>query len=156
VDTPDFGILLKNGTPLVVGSTFTQTEINQGNLVYSNSLTTDGNDSFKVNILNPIQSWLPNQIINIQINGTLSFENFENQEIKVYPNPSSGIVYIQSSSFWQNASVVVTDITGRKISKSEISKDDLAIDLSHLSEGLYLISVEKDAQKNTFKILLKR
>jgi len=156
MELPSQGQLIKNGTVLSVGNTFTQTEINQGSLVYTNNLTAPSTDSFVVNVINPIQSWLPNQTINIQINGTLGFENFENQEVKLYPNPSTGIINIHSSSFWQNASMIVTDMTGRKIMNREISANEMSIDLSHLSEGMYLISLEKDTQKSTFKILIKR
>ncbi|MFY8189248.1 MAG: S8 family serine peptidase [Flavobacterium sp.] len=156
VDLPDLGQLNKNGVPMVIGSTFTQTDVNQGNLVYSNDLSMPANDSFRVNILNSIQSWLPNQIINIQINETLSSAVFENHEIKIYPNPTNGIVNLNVGSFWQDANIIVHDLTGRKMMQRTISNSELAIDLSHLNEGLYMISVEKDEQKNTFKIFLKR
>ena len=156
VGLPSEGQLLKNDSILSLGSIFTQSDINEGNVVYTNNLTEASADSFVVNIINSSQSWLPNQTINIVINETLGFENFEHQEIKVYPNPSSGIVYIQSSSFWQDAKIIITDITGRKMMKSTLSTDELAIDLLRLSEGMYLISIEKEAQKSTFKILIKR
>lgn len=156
VDLPNLGQLIKNGVSLTIGDTFTQTDINQGNLVYSNDLSQQANDSFLVDVRNATQSWLPNQIVNIQINETLSSVVFENQEIKIYPNPTNGIVNLNAGSFWQDANIIVHDLTGRKMMQRTISNNELAIDLSHLNEGLYLISVEKDEQKNTFKIFLKR
>ncbi len=81
----------------------------------------------------------PNEQSVQNIGGTIA-------SVVAYPNPTTGIVTIK----WQDmaaekGSVVITDITGRVVSASDINMTDgsgaRAIDLSSVSNGLYIISV---------------
>uniref|UniRef100_UPI00404B1752 S8 family serine peptidase n=2 Tax=Flavobacterium sp. TaxID=239 RepID=UPI00404B1752 len=156
IELPEFGTLLRNGTSLAIGDVFTQAEVNQGALIYSNTLTEPTNDSFKVDINNLILAWLPNQTINIVINETLAFDDFESENLKVYPNPSTGIVNISAGLFWLDAEVTVYDLTGRLILQKTVADDQISIDLSNHNDGLYLVLIEKEGHKSTHKISINR
>ena len=59
----------------------------------------------------------------------------EAADVKVYPNPASGVVYIQSPAAVR---VVISSMDGRKI----IDRDNATkIDISKLTNGLYVITV---------------
>lgn len=67
VSPPGVGNLRLNTTNLTVGSTFTQNDINTGLLNYINSESSASTTSFKVDIKNSDNGWLPNEIISINI-----------------------------------------------------------------------------------------
>jgi subtilisin-like proprotein convertase family protein len=67
VSPPSIGDLRLNTTNLTVGSTFTQNDINSGLLNYVNSESTTTTTSFKVDIKNTDNGWLPNEVISINI-----------------------------------------------------------------------------------------
>ena len=69
----------------------------------------------------------------------------------LYPNPTSGIIYIEN---WEgsNKIIYVYDVSGRKITEF-INQNK--IDLSFLKNGVYFIRLVSSNTVNTFKILIK-
>ena len=67
VSTPGIGNIRRNSTVLNTGSTFTQDEVDTGIINYINTELAANTTSFKVDIKNATNGWLPNQIININI-----------------------------------------------------------------------------------------
>lgn len=67
-------------------------------------------------------------------------------DLKLYPNPTSGVVYLDLTSIpGQTLRYSVIDITGKEvisgsISANESGKNRLEIDMSSLSSGIYLLS----------------
>ena len=115
VKAPVFGDLLKNNTPLAVGDTFTQEDIDVGNISFSNIQTAVFTDSFKVDIVNGAGGWLPNQEISLTAN-TVSADSFELSNLVIYPNPSKGEIFIQTPIVEAtNVQVDLFDLRGRKI-----------------------------------------
>jgi len=63
----------------------------------------------------------------------------EAQSLKLYPNPSSNnirIENIQSQSAYQ-----IFDMTGKTISKGDVSIENPLVDISDLSNGTYLLQI---------------
>ena len=58
-------------------------------------------------------------------------------QVNLYPNPTSGLLYIQSAQPWQE--VEVTDLLGRNLLTPPEPKTEL--DLSKLPTGIYLVKV---------------
>ncbi|MFI0427437.1 MAG: S8 family serine peptidase, partial [Flavobacterium sp.] len=67
ISPPTIGNLRLNSTNLTVGSTFTQNDINTGLLNYINTESSATSTSFKVNIKNNNNGWLPNEVVSINI-----------------------------------------------------------------------------------------
>lgn len=87
------------------------------------------------------------------INGTLSNQNFELENIMVYPNPSKGIFNI---SYGNNKPIAIDvyDLTGKIIaSKKEFQATamETLIDLTHTTQGIYFIKI-----LGTNKTIVKR
>lgn len=63
-------------------------------------------------------------------------------EIKLYPNPVKGLLNIETN-FLGNASLILSDLTGRKVLFSEVyfSGDQLSLPI-HLSPGIYMLEVK--------------
>jgi hypothetical protein len=77
--------------------------------------------------------------------------HLDNQTIKLYPNPTNGIVQIESSlSFPLDFQVL--DLSGKLIHRESIQNNIL--DLSHLSKGVYFI-VFRSGEKLKYSKLVK-
>ena len=67
LETPILGTLKKNGTNLVVGNTFTQKDINDGIVAYTNTESTTTSTTFKVDVKNASNGWVPSRTVTINI-----------------------------------------------------------------------------------------
>jgi len=67
LETPGLGNLKKNGTNLIVGGTFTQKDINDGIISYSNTESTTTSTTFKVDVKNATNGWVPSRTVTINI-----------------------------------------------------------------------------------------
>jgi hypothetical protein len=87
--------------------------------------------------------------IQVEINNPVSTPNISHSEIKLYPNPSNGMVYISSSENISNIEVI--DIAGKTvfIQSTQLS----SIDLSQLNAGMYYIKfrTEKGIETKIFQ-----
>lgn len=82
-------------------------------------------------------------------------------EVYLYPNPSTGKVYLKNKLSQQTKikRLVVIDIRGKKVytqSDALLGDNPLELDLVDLQSGIYLISVEMDHRSYTEKIMLEK
>lgn len=76
-------------------------------------------------------------------------------QIKVYPNPTSQMLYVSHPK--QNTfSVQIVDLNGKLLYGGSITKEQ-PLDVSNYSQGIYLITVEdkETNKKNIYKIIKK-
>lgn len=59
----------------------------------------------------------------------------------IFPNPSNGHITISQTEFAETI-VVVTDIAGRMIYQKSHSSEELNLDLSHLNQGTYFLTLK--------------
>ena len=76
-------------------------------------------------------------------------------KITVFPNPTSGAL---NFSFYKNAtaSVAVIDLLGKTLFSKTINGNQASINLNHLPNGLYLITIELDGILINKKIFLRK
>ena len=88
----------------------------------------------------------------LSCDGTLSVKETEKVELMVYPNPSSGIFYLNlGQGQWQ---VQVYDITGRKVHESQ--NDGMgSVDLSGCQSGMYFLKATNGTQEVNTKIVIR-
>ncbi|SFB28258.1 Por secretion system C-terminal sorting domain-containing protein [Flavobacterium swingsii] len=72
-------------------------------------------------------------------------------KIKLYPNPSNGIVKIRTES---PVNVVVSDVTGKTVFTMNQVSNDSQMNLSSLEKGMYLVKVSNESAEFTQKIIL--
>ncbi|MEZ4858655.1 MAG: Omp28-related outer membrane protein [Flavobacteriaceae bacterium] len=87
-------------------------------------------------------------------NGILSNGNTLNQKsIAIFPNPAQSKVTITNA---ENATVLIYDITGKKVlSQNNISLNQ-EIGISNLQIGTYFVKVEKDGYTSVLKLLVTK
>jgi hypothetical protein len=84
-------------------------------------------------------------------NGNVSIAENVFPEITLYPNPSSGILYFESSIGGQ-FKLDIYDITGRLIQKNSVANNGM-IDLRTFEKGVYLVNIKYGSQWITKKIV---
>ncbi|WP_142784274.1 T9SS type A sorting domain-containing protein [Changchengzhania lutea] len=79
------------------------------------------------------------------------------QAINMYPNPASGIIYIENSSSILLEKVMIYDISGRFISQFDIANGarTKSINLESVSAGLYFVNIHSNAAMITKKLIVK-
>jgi hypothetical protein len=90
-------------------------------------------------------------------NCTLGTADLDNEDvIKVYPNPTDGVVNIRISKYFGSVDIQLIDITGRQVySANKVEFDgQKSIDLSTVNPGIYLLKVKGDSLNFVEKIIL--
>ena len=89
------------------------------------------------------------------INSTLSNDTEVLENIAIYPNPSKGKITLSNIKNIDLKSAKIYNVLGRLVKDIPVEKgvSKLNIDLSHLSKGIYLLSL-KSADKSTTKKLV--
>lgn len=84
-------------------------------------------------------------------NAALSTNDFVLEEIKVFPNPSSSMWNIKSSSLIEN--ITVFDALGRQALVLNPNRLECAIDTKNLTKGLYFATVTNEVGTSTLKLI---
>lgn len=74
-------------------------------------------------------------------------------QLQVYPNPVSDFIHIKNADFKSSVKLEVMDMNGRKVKSFEGVSDQY--DLSNLSSGSYILSIDNGGVKTTKKIIKK-
>ena len=115
---------------------------------------------------NPFE-WIDNKS-NPNENKTISSTGFRNEsctdleKIIIFPNPTEGEIVVQFKVDQESQTEVsVTDMVGRKmieILNTKVPEGEYKynVNLTHLDNGLYLMSIKTDTQISTSKIIINK
>lgn len=88
----------------------------------------------------------------VRLAETTSIENLEKNSVKVFPNPATNVLYVES----RFASILsIYDISGRLVLKEKISGGSEMIDVSALNRGVYVVRLEANNEIETLKLIIK-
>lgn len=82
---------------------------------------------------------------------TLGLVEFEKEQIAIFPNPTTGIIEIVNSNGFVVRKVEIYSMDGRLLFQKILK--DITIDVSHLSEGMYLLRLSNQQKSVTVKIV---
>ncbi len=85
---------------------------------------------------------------------TASINEFSNDKVTVYPNPSEGMFTVDVS-FSGIKTIDVTDLAGKVIEKVSTSDNSVTFNEDKISSGVYLVSVSTDSGNVTKKLIIK-
>ena len=160
VTLPTSGTIRNNGVILLVGDTFTQEDVDLGNIAYVNTQPALFTDSFKVDITNGVNGWLPNQVINLSAS-VVSAPSFELSNLSVYPNPTGGTISIRfEAQTDSDVRVEIYDLQGRSIYKRSFngnsSRIDESMNIGRIANGVYLIKINQGNRSTTKRIIISK
>lgn len=155
LEPPSLGMLKKEGADLAPGDTFTQEDVNLNKITYANQLTEEASDHFVVSILNASSGWIPNSLVPVTIENNLGLATNNSLQIHIYPNPSKGMLTVTWSEQMET-NIEVADLQGRIMLSKPFYTTVAEFDLSNLSDGIYMVSVQNEKIKTAKKIILKK
>ncbi|MFZ5431575.1 MAG: T9SS type A sorting domain-containing protein [Bacteroidota bacterium] len=82
-------------------------------------------------------------------------EFVENEEIRIYPNPSGGKMYINAGNLHGVGLMRVYDLAGRTVGSESLTSGRNSIDLSDLPKGTYIVALENQGCVKTQKIIIQ-
>lgn len=100
-----------------------------------------------------VQDYATKEIMNsASATQQLSSESFNIAKINVYPNPSNGVVTIDTML---PTDVKVIDITGKVVFTASKITNQTSLNLTNLQEGMYMLKMKNENGEQTEKILIK-
>lgn len=147
VTVPTKGDIELNGEKLFIGNTFTQDDLNNSNLIYRhNGVTVEPDtDEFLFIVDDSEGGWIgiTQFIIDIDMKYNTS-EILDNNELQLYPNPTSGQLTIDWDQKGHSMiDIQIHNILGQQLMNSTIQNHQ-SIDVSNLPNGMYIMQVRKD------------
>ena len=85
---------------------------------------------------------------------SLANSNFSNNEIQIYPNPTSDYLNINTSE--NIKAVTVFDFLGKQIISKNTFSNQEKIDLSNYNSGIYFVKIESENGKLEIKKIIKK
>ena len=79
----------------------------------------------------------------------------ETANIKLYPNPTTGVVNLELTGSKGDATIMVSDVSGKVIVTKTTSEKSLDIDLSNVPAGIYLVRVNMDGKVFNEKVMVQ-
>lgn len=89
---------------------------------------------------------------NVMTRTVLATDNFAVQKTTFFPNPTTGIVQINTET---PVNIAIIDVLGKTVYASKNITKNSSIDLSNLQKGIYFAKIEGGNASTTEKIILK-
>ncbi len=89
----------------------------------------------------------------VTVEASWSVNDSGNPRFSLYPNPTTGTIWIESPDIRK---ITVSDVMGQEIASFETQCDAMTIDLSAMSNGLYLIKVYSNRGTQSQVIMLTK
>lgn len=83
----------------------------------------------------------------------VNFNLFQDGLFKISPNPSKNRLNIKLPKSFDNMTVEVFDVLGKRVHKSVITNLDSTIDVSRWKTGVYLVKVSNDIESQTKRFI---
>lgn len=94
---------------------------------------------------------IPN--LELALTNALSIAEFEKEDFKIYPNPTTSNINLIFPQGIHQATVEIYDVLGKKLFKKELLSGANEVDLSSLSKGMYFVKVKASSIAKTLKII---
>ena len=88
--------------------------------------------------------------------GQKEVKNTVRKELKVYPNPSTGIVHISLPTDIKQGLMMVFSMQGAECYSQILSAGNNITDISFLQSGFYIIRIRADEQIRTSKLIIRK
>lgn len=83
--------------------------------------------------------------------GTLNTNNFEVSNVKLYPNPTSNVLNIESVGTIQN--IAIFNVLGQEVVNKSTNESSIRLDVSGLNAGVYVVKTIIDGKVSSTKFI---
>jgi len=88
------------------------------------------------------------------LTATVSREDMELSQVKIYPNPIENTLFIQNTLDYQIEKIEIFDVIGKNVYSSDIVNNN-SVNVSNLTSGIYLVKLYSGSAHTTQKIVKK-
>ena len=81
--------------------------------------------------------------------------DLEQDQFRIYPNPGTGLFYVQGISAGQGGWLTVTDPSGREILHEPLPGDRTEINLEHVLPGMYIFNIVVDHHQENHRVIVQ-
>lgn len=158
LELPTMGNLQLSSSTLNIGDVFSQDDVDTGKITFVNTESSAFTDNFRVNISNAASGWLPNQTVVINAS-VLSTSDFELGQLKLWPNPVKGNLYIQMNDAANNPiNISLYDLQGRLVYANKFDNNNSVfnktLELNNIANGSYILQIEHDNKTATKQLII--
>lgn len=122
--------------------------VNSGSVIGTNSSVSVG----EIVVVPTNQTQSSSGIIGILTQTQLEVKELElSEKIKVYPNPTTALIYFQTETNLLDEKISIYNLSGQLVAEKQVMSEN-SLDLSDLSTGMYLIQFS-NKKINSFKII---
>ncbi len=153
---PTYGDLKLKGNLLTYGSTFTQADIDSGNLSYSHTAVPNVTDGFIFNVQDGAGGFYGVDLFKIIV-GTVSSKDLADElHFGLFPNPTDGEIHlIFPQSLSEKDRIQIFRLDGVEIKTFQCEKSSTqTLDLSDLTDGIYIVNVQVNGKKAQKKLII--
>ncbi|MFM7661132.1 MAG: T9SS type A sorting domain-containing protein [Bacteroidota bacterium] len=130
---------------------------NSNDLITASSGSTTPQTSFYYDYTD--QTWYyttSNVMVRMNFDPNLvGIEESKDTQVSIYPNPASEVINIHSNKLL-NATVSVTDLTGKVVKNSTISGLTASINTSGLNNGIFFVTITDGNSTSTQKVVIRK
>jgi endonuclease/exonuclease/phosphatase family metal-dependent hydrolase len=90
-------------------------------------------------------------VTDFSVIGATSTKNTITEEVRLYPNPAKGKVYVQGSNDWTTYSI--KDVLGRTVKSGNLQSNEIS--LSGLKSGIYMVEFIGDESRGKSKLIIE-
>lgn len=162
VSIPAFGELKFNGQVLNAGDTFTQANIDQGNISYRHDGGDSERDFFTFTVKDGAGGWFgtPEFIINIGDDVQVSTNELEETiDIQLFPNPARDVLNVQFDRLFDRQMIIdIYNVQGQLMSRRIEANvgGQLHFDTSKLAGGIYFMRIQNNGKGIVRKFTVQR
>ncbi|TYC15578.1 T9SS type A sorting domain-containing protein [Bizionia gelidisalsuginis] len=158
-ELPTKGSVYLNSTVLAVNGTFTQANVDAGDVTYTTTSGVADTDGFRVNMNDGNGGDLPNLLVQIEIVDGLSTDDYTlENNFAIYPNPNNGEFNVKFNATSSNVSLELFDIRGRSVYTQGFNNSGAfneTINVGNVQSGMYLLNVNDGSRTFTKKIIVE-
>jgi len=86
-----------------------------------------------------------------------SVDDLNEQSLRLFPNPTNSTLTIQTDAAWQDATATLTNLDGSVVfSQALTNTQQQSLDIGHLPNGMYFVTIKHDGLHYSEKIILNR
>lgn len=115
-------------------------------------------DYIKVQWLSGIEDVIMNPEINtshtvVEGEHTLGITTFDEERVSVYPNPANSMMQVSGMHNYLNGTLKMIDVSGRVIETLAIDQDNISIDITSLTTGMYILALQHENVSHYMKFI---
>ncbi len=153
ITTPVSGMMSVSGQPVIVGSRFTQSDIEQGRVRYEHDGSTATTDGFSFVVQDGEGGWIPvtdyELVIGDNFLSSTEDTDYQYYSVDVFPNPASDYLTVAiNSEVRGDFTISLFDMTGKALYNQSIAIDDSVmhhIEATDLPSGMLIVKIQNGA-----------